>query len=148
MPGPLWTPSSDRIARANVMRFGQGRSYAELYEWSVTKPLEFWDAMWDFGGIIGTKGGRVAVDMDRMPGARFFPNATLNFAENALRRGGPEPAIIFKSEDGTRRTMSWSELRGESAAFAAALRAAGIGPGDRVVGYLTNAPEAIVAMLA
>ena len=85
---PLWTPSADRIARANLTRFGQGRSYAELYDWSVTQPLEFWDAMWDFGGVIGTKGSRVAIDLDRMPGARFFPDARLNFAENVLRIGG------------------------------------------------------------
>src|SRR5438128_8954035 len=112
MPGPLWTPPPDRIAQANLTRFGKGRPYAELYEWSVTEPLAFWDAMWDFGGIIGTKGSRIAVDMDRMPGARFFPDATLNFAENVLRHdpstalgaGRDGPAIIFKSEHGTRRT--------------------------------------------
>ena len=74
MPGPLWTPSPDRVARANLTRFGQGRPYAEIYDWSVAKPLEFWDAMWEFGGVIGTKGERVAVDMDRMPGAQFFPD--------------------------------------------------------------------------
>jgi acetoacetyl-CoA synthetase len=152
---PLWTPSPDRIARANLTRFGKGRSYAELYEWSVRQPLEFWDAMWDFGGVIGTKGNRIAIDMDRMPGARFFPDASLNFAENVLRSypstqlgaGVTGPAIIFKSEAGGRRTMSWSELRSESAAFAAALRAAGIHPGDRIAAYMTNVPEAIVAVL-
>jgi acetoacetyl-CoA synthetase len=144
---PLWTPSPERIARANLTRFGKGRSYAELYDWSVTQPLEFWDAMWDFGGVIGTKGGRVAIDMDRMPGAQFFPDARLNFAENVLRSEVTDPAIIFKSEDGTRRTMSWAELRSESAALAAALRAAGIQPGDRVAAYVTNVPETIVAVL-
>ena len=148
MPGPLWTPSTDRVARANLTRFGQGRPYADLYEWSITKPLEFWDAMWEFGGVVGRKGSRVAVDMDRMPGARFFPDATLNFAENVLRGDGDpstelpstelracgagDPAIICKSENGTGRTTSWRELRAETAAFAAALRAAGIRPGDRV----------------
>ncbi len=169
MPGPLWTPSSDRIAGANLTRFGHGRPFADLYEWSITKPVEFWDAMWDFGGVIGTKGGRIAIDMDRMPGARFFPDATLNFAENVLRRdastellpatepastaprargaAGPSPAIIFKSETGASRTMSWGALREESAAFAAALRAAGIQPGDRIAAYLPNVPEAIVAVL-
>jgi acetoacetyl-CoA synthetase len=144
---PLWTPSPDRIARANLTRFGKGRSYAELYEWSVRQPLEFWDAMWDFGGVIGTKGHRIAIDMDRMPGARFFPDANLNFAENVLRSDVTDPAIIFKSENGGRRTMSWSQLRSESAAFAAALRASGIQPGDRVAAYMTNVPEAIVAVL-
>jgi acetoacetyl-CoA synthetase len=155
MPGPLWIPSPERIARANLTRLGSGRPYAELYEWSVTKPLEFWETMWDFGGVIGTKGSRVAVDIDRMPGARFFPDATLNFAENVLRSdlstelgaGADAPAIIFKSESGTTRTMSWRELRAETAAFASSLRAAGIQPGDRVAAYLPNVPEAIVAVL-
>jgi acetoacetyl-CoA synthetase len=147
MPGPLWTPSPDRIAGANLTRFGQGRPYAEIYEWSVAEPLAFWDAVWDFGGVIGTKGSRIAIDMDRMPGARFFPDATLNFAENVLRQEGADPAIIFKSEDGTTRTMSWTALRAESAAFASALRAAGIQPGDRIAAYLTNVPEAIAAVL-
>jgi acetoacetyl-CoA synthetase len=149
MNEPLWTPSPDRIARANLTRFGQGRPYAELYEWSVTKPLEFWAAMWEFGGIRGVRGERVAVDMDRMPGARFFPDATLNFAENVLQRADDgAPAIIFKSESGTPRTISWPQLRAETAAFAAALRAAGVRPGDRVAAYLPNVPEAIVAVLA
>jgi acetoacetyl-CoA synthetase len=144
---PLWTPSPDRIARANLTRFGRGKSYAELYEWSIAKPLEFWDAVWDFEAVIGTKGSRVAIDMDRMPGAQFFPDASLNFAENVLRQGGDAPAIIFESEDGTRRTMSWADLRSESAAFAGALRAAGVQRGDRVAAYMTNVPEAIVAVL-
>jgi acetoacetyl-CoA synthetase len=147
MQGPLWTPSPERIARANLNRFGNGRSYRELYEWSITKPLEFWGAMWDFGGVIGTKGGRVGVDMDRMPGARFFPDATLNFAENVLRRDTDSPAIISKSENGSARTMSWRELRAETAAFASALRAAGIQRGDRVAACLPNVPEAIIAVL-
>lgn len=152
MDAPLWTPSPERIARANLTRFGQGRPYAELYAWSVAEPLEFWDAMWDFGRVIGSKGSRVAVDIDRMPGARFFPDAALNFAENVLRHGDASiaddaPAIIFKTEQSSTRTMSWGELRTEVAAFAAALRAAGIQPGDRVAAYLANTPEAIVAVL-
>ncbi len=147
MWAPCWIPSPDRIAHANLTRFGQGKSYAELYDWSIAKPLEFWDAMWEFGGVIGAKGGRTAIDMDRMPGARFFPDATLNFAENLLRQDGDGPAIIAQSETGPVRTMSWRELRVESAAFAAALRTAGIQPGDRVAAYLPNIPEAIVAVL-
>src|SRR4051794_8379356 len=94
MSGPIWTPSPERIARANMTRFLafvrerrdlDASTYAELHAWSVADPLAFWSAMWDFGGILGTRGARVAVDLDRMPGARFFPDATLNFAENVLR---------------------------------------------------------------
>lgn len=154
---PIWTPSPARIARANLTRFlalvnqRHGLSldgYEPLYHWSVARPLEFWDAMWDFGGILGVKGARVAVDMDRMdPGARFFPDGTLNYAENVLARAGDDLAIIFRSESGRRRALSWRELRGAVAAFAAALRAAGVTSGDRVAGYLPNLPETIIAAL-
>jgi acetoacetyl-CoA synthetase len=162
---PLWTPSADRVARANMTRFIayvrdrdalHADGYAALYDWSVGTPLAFWDAMWDFAGILGEKGGRVATDMDRMPGATFFPAATLNFAENvlsarpegaALGREG-DPAIIYRTEATPVRTMTWRELRQEVAACAAALRATGVGPGDRVAAYLPNIPEAIVGVLA
>ena len=147
MDAPLWSPSPERIARANLTRFGGGRPYAELYAWSVREPLEFWNAMWDFAGIVGQKGGRVATGMDQMPGARFFPDARLNFAENALQQDGEAPAIVYRSESGAGREMSWRELRREVAACAAALRAHGIQPGDRVAAYLPNVPEAIVAVL-
>jgi acetoacetyl-CoA synthetase len=147
MPAPLWIPSPDRIARANLTRFGRGRPYADLHEWSVRNPSEFWKAMWDFGGIRGERGSRIAVDLDRMPGAQFFPDATLNFAENCLRRDDDGPAILSRSETGPVRTMSWRQLRAEVAACAAALRSAGLEPGDRVAAYLPNVPEAIVAAL-
>jgi len=129
------------------------RRYAGLYDWSVSRPLEFWDAMWDFGGIRGVKREPVAVDLDRMPGARFFPGATLNFAENCLAAGSTAvvadaaDAIVFRSEDGAARTLSRADVRREAAAFAAGLRSAGIQPGDRVAAYLPNVPEAIVAVL-
>ena len=156
MPGPLWTPSPERIAAATLTRFiefvgarGQlaARDYAALYRWSTARPLEFWDAMWDFAGLRGQKGSRAAIDMDRMPGARFFPEATLNFAENVLARQGADPAIVYRPEAGASRTLSWDELRGDVAACAAALRAQGIRAGDRVAAYLPNTPEAIVGVL-
>src|SRR5262245_42710450 len=164
MPGPLWTPSPDRIVSANLtrfMRFAADRGgvishdYSKLYDWSTQKPAEFWDAMWDFAGVRGDKGSRVTEDLDRMPGARFFPDATLNFAENVLRGTGGStgaasesaPAVIYRSEAGTTRTLSWTELRTEGAAGPAALRAAGIRPGDRSAAYLPNTPEAIVGVL-
>src|SRR5262249_12224461 len=120
-----------------------------LYDGSSRKPLEFWDAMWEFGGIKGTRGSRVAIDMDHMPGATFFPDARLNFAENVLAGGRDEnePAILHRTEATPIRSMSWRELRADAAAFAAALKAAGIKPGDRVAAYVPNTPEAIVGVL-
>ena len=147
MTAPLWVPSADALARANMTRFARGRTYPELYRWSIERPDEFWRGVWDFAGITGDPGERVVIDLDRMPGARFFPDARLNFAENALALDSDEPAIIYRREDGFTRTMSWRELRREAAAFAAGLRARGITAGDRVAAYLPNVPEAIVAVL-
>jgi acetoacetyl-CoA synthetase len=158
MAGPLWTPSPERVAAANLTRFMDvvgaargvaARDYGDLYRWSIARPLESWDAMWDFAGIRGSKGARVAVDLDRMPGARFFPDATLNFAENVVRDDVDRdaPAIVASTEGGALRTLTWGELRAEVAACAAALRAEGIEAGDRVAAYLPNTPQAIVAAL-
>jgi acetoacetyl-CoA synthetase len=161
MSEPLWVPSADRIRRANLVRFivqatarwpsceRMNIDYRQLYEWSINQPAEFWQSMWEFGGIRASVGpGRVVVDLDRMPGARFFPNVSLNFAENLLFRGsGQAPAIIFKSEDGVTRTLSWDTLREEVTGFAGGLRAMGIRPGDRVAGLVPNTPEAIIAAL-
>jgi acetoacetyl-CoA synthetase len=144
---PIWTPSDARIDAANLTRFAGRLPYAQVWERSVADPARFWNAVWDFTEIAGTKGSRIAIDLDRMPGARFFPDARLNFAENALREDGDGPAIIARAEQGEARILSWRELRAEVAAFAAALRAAGIVPGDRVAAYLPNIAEAIVAVL-
>ena len=147
MVSPLWVPSAGRVAGANLTRFASGQSYSELWRWSIARPDEFWQAMWDFAAVRGERGSRVVVDLDRMPGARFFPDASLNFAENVLRDEGDGPAILYKGESAPLRTVSWRELRHDVAAFAAALRADGIQPGDRVAAYLPNVPEAIVAVL-
>ena len=153
---PLWTPDPGRVARARITQFMQAvrerwqldvRTYEQLYAFSIERPLDFWATVWDFCGIIGARGERVAIDMDRMPGAQFFPDARLNFAENVLRQRGSGAALVFNGENQRRRTVSHDELRTEVARFAAALRAAGITPGDRVGGYIANLPEAIIAAL-
>jgi acetoacetyl-CoA synthetase len=129
-------------------RFDVGISdYATLYDFSISRPEDFWRLMWDFGTMRGTMGERVVVDLERMPGATFFPDATLNFADNLLANRGSGLAVIFKGEDRPIRTMTYGELYQAAAAFAAALRQRGIQPGDRVAGYLPNVPEAIVAAL-
>ena len=110
---------------------------------------DFWTAVWDDCGVIAeTRGERVLADGDKMPGARFFPDARLNFAENHLRRRDDTPALIFRSEDKVERSMSWAELYDNVSRLAQALKAAGIGPGDRCAGFVPNMPETIVATLA
>jgi acetoacetyl-CoA synthetase len=153
---PLWAPSAGRVADANLTRFihhvaarfdVQIAGYASLYQFSIDRPADFWRSIWDFTGVIGDSGSRVVDDPHRMPGARFFPEARLNFAENLLRRRGADPAIIFADEDGRRRTLTWDGLHAAVAAFAAGLSRSGVRAGDRVAGYLPNLPETIVAAL-
>ncbi len=155
---PLWTPSPDRIAKANATRFmrevadrhgARLADFSALWRWSVDHPDLFWQQVWSFSGVIGeTPGKRALVDGDRMPGAQFFPDARLNFAENLLRRRDDQPAMIFWGEDKARRTIAWSELHDEVSKLAQALASWGVKPGDRVAGYLPNMPESVMAMLA
>ncbi|MCY3679630.1 MAG: acetoacetate--CoA ligase [Gemmatimonadetes bacterium] len=122
--------------------------YHALWRWSIEHQEEFWSAAWDWFGIVGHKGGRVLVDGDNMPHARYFPDARLNFAENLLRRRTDDPAIIAWAEDGRRRVVSWRELHDLTSRLAQAMRDAGLGPGDRVAALLPNVPEAVAILLA
>ena len=121
--------------------------YRSLHAFSLSEPERFWHSMWDFAGIRGSMGERVIEHPDRMPGARFFPEASLNFADNLLRQDDDQPAIVFAGEDRVRQTITAAELRHDVARMAQALRRAGIGRGDRVAAFIPNLPQAIVAML-
>jgi acetoacetyl-CoA synthetase len=160
MTAPLWRPSPERIAHANLTAFaarivGQHRvalpDYSALHAWSIANREAFWREMWDYAGIVAESGTRTLIDRDRMPGARWFPDARLNFAENLLdrrMRDDPSDALIFWGEDKVKRRLSHAELCASVSRTAQALHAAGVGVGDRVAGYLPNMPEAIIAMLA
>ena len=155
MTAPLWTPSPARIADANLTafivaaqeRFGRRLPDRDaLWRWSWEHMDEFWALLWDFAGVIGDPGDVVVTDADAMPGARFFPEGELNFAENLLRPG-TDPALVFQAEDGPRREVSRQELRTIAGAVAAALRDNGVQAGDRVAAFLPNIPETMGAML-
>jgi len=158
MSGPaLWKPSGKRIAASRMtdfMAFAADRenhsfgTYDQLYEWSVDHPDRFWPAVWDFFDIWGQKGATVVENADAMPGARWFPEARLNFAENLLRRRDDHPALVFRGEDGRREVVTYRQLHTSVARLAASLRAASVGPGDRVSGFMPNRPETVIAMLA
>ena len=156
MEAPLWIPSADRVQRAALTAFSarfsaewgaEVQEYAALHAFSIGHPDRFWRAVWEFCGIRGDPGERVIDDPDRLPGARFFPGARLNFAENLLRDDGDAPAIIFNGESRVYATVSRTELRDGVLRFAAALRRAGVAPGDRVAGFLPNLPQAVIAAL-
>ena len=153
---PLWTPSPQRIAEANLTRLraylgARGLAlagYEDLYAWSLREPERFWSESWDFFGIRGARGACVADrPFEMRPGAHFFPDATLNFTENVLARDGDGPAIVAADERGTDRVLSWDDVRRETAAFARALRACGVRQGDRVAGFVPNIAEAVIAAL-
>lgn len=155
---PIWSPSPERIARANLTRFmrfvreryqAPAPDYASLHRWSIEFPEHFWTALWDLCEVRAqTRATQILEGGNRMPGARWFIDARFNYAENLLRRDDDAPAIIFRNERGQRRELSWRELRRETARIADGLRSAGVHPGDRVVGYLPNVPETVIAMLA
>ncbi len=155
---PLWVPGKDRIAASNLTRFmhflsrrhGAYMSNArDLHAFSVRAPEMFWPALWDFCEVRGDKGAPPFVtDGDRMPGAKFFPGARLNFAENLLARPTHGDAIVFWSEDQVKRRLNWDELNALVSRFQQFLTAHGIGAGDRVAAMLPNMPEALAGMLA
>ncbi len=154
---PLWIPSRDRVASAPLTAFakaaadlngGSFKSYSDLHRWSVENRAAFWSLVWDFCGVVGDKGERPLVDGERMPGASFFPDARLNFAENLLRKSGAETAIIFRGEDKVERRLSWNELRSLVSRLQQLFLSLGVKPGDRIAAMMPNMPEATAGMLA
>ena len=136
------------MAQANQHHGLSLQDYDALYQWSLDAKESFWSAVWDFCGIIGDKGERILVDGERIEDAQWFPDASLNFAENLLRKKTDESAIFFRAEDQVDYSLTWAELYQQVASVAAWLKSKGLQPGDRVAAYLPNMPEAVVAMLA
>ncbi|HET7287501.1 MAG TPA: acetoacetate--CoA ligase, partial [Pyrinomonadaceae bacterium] len=155
---PIWTPTADRMSNANMTRFiafvneREGKrftTYEELYRWSIEDIPAFWTAVWDFCGVKASKRFETVVDdLDKMPGARWFTGAELNFAENLLRYRDERTALISAGEAQTTRRMSYNELYAAVARLVRALRDTGVRRGDRVVGFMPNIIETVVAMLA
>jgi acetoacetyl-CoA synthetase len=123
-------------------------NYQALHQWSTEHSETFWSDLWDYAGIIGDKGNRVLEHPERMPGARWFPDARLNFAQNLLRYRDQRPAVIFRGEDDTRIELSHAELYLQVAQLASALRREGVTRGDRVSGFMPNIPATLIGMLA
>ena len=153
----LWAPSQATIESAQVTqfarwcvhRYGLGfNTYPGFHRWSCDDNDKFWSGLWDWAGVRGRKGDRILVDGHRMPGAKWFPEARLNFAENMLRRRDATDALVFWDETGFRRRMSYADLHAQVSRAAQAMRAAGLKPGDRVAAFIPNMPETCVLALA
>ncbi|MBT4263373.1 MAG: acetoacetate--CoA ligase [Deltaproteobacteria bacterium] len=154
----LWKPTKERIEKTNLKRFMDTVNkthnqnfveYEQLYQWSIDNIPEFWALMWDFEEIIAsTPYDQVIDDLGKMPGAKWFSGARLNFAENLLRYRDDQKALIFRGEDQVSRSLTYSQLYKEVAGVAKSLKEIGVKTGDRVVGFMPNMPETIIAMLA
>ncbi len=153
----LWEPSQEFIASAPLTqfmsycaeRFGKTfDGYDTFHAWSVDESGDFWQALWDYSGIVGDNTGPALVDNGKMLEARFFPEAKLNFAENLLRYSGADDALIFRGEDKVSYRWSWDELHEKVSRLQQAMRAMGIGEGDRVAAMMPNMPETYALMLA
>jgi acetoacetyl-CoA synthetase len=160
MSAALWQPSPDRVAHANLTAFAARVTakhgvalpdFSALFRWSTDEPEAFWREVWNDAGIVGEAGRRTLVDADKMPGARWFPDARLNFAENLLKGRSPDDAddaLVFWGEDKVKRRVSNADLVASVSRVAQGLRAAGVQKGDRIAAYTPNTPEATIAMLA
>lgn len=153
---PQWTPTEADIAAARVTDFAQFvqrrtgldlPDYQSLWRWSVDDVNAFWAALWDYFEL-GDRPDTVLADTE-MPGARWFPGTQLNYVDQVVRNARSDrPAVLYLAEGGEITEVSWAELLGRTAAFADKLRALGVTTGDRVIGYLPNIPEAVIAFLA
>jgi acetoacetyl-CoA synthetase len=156
----LWSPSDERVRNSEMTRFSEFiaqsqnqsiPSYQALHQWSVAHPDLFWQGMWDFADVLASRNAdQTVVDIEKMPGARWFPGARLNYAENLLRTrpGAADTMMVFSSEGETPTRLARQTGLTQVANLAAWFRQQGLQPGDRVAAYLPNLPQTVIAMLA
>lgn len=153
----LWRPGNvdDRACRIEDFRLAFAKKlgrelpdYPALHQASVDEREAFWKLVWERCGVLGDPGSIVLEGRDQMPGARWFPDAELSYAENLLQHRGDQPALIFRGEDGRRVEWSFDQLRDTVLRLRTSMRRLGLKPGDRVAGFLPNLPETIALMLA
>jgi acetoacetyl-CoA synthetase len=154
----LWRPSQERIQQANITKFAEFvnrkhgleiESYWQLYEWSIERIPDFWEAVWEFADVKASHTYESVVDdLTRFPGAKWFPGAKLNFAENLLRHRDNRPAFVFRGETQKSATITYADLYEEVGRLAESLSEVGVQPGDRVCAYMPNIVQAATAMLA
>jgi acetoacetyl-CoA synthetase len=158
VPAKLWEPSERAVDEAQVTQFARQlvrkhrlelNTYPDFYRWSVDNPELFWSEVWEWCGVVASrKGSTVLVDGDKMPGARWFPEARLNFAENLMRRGDRGDALVFWDEGGFRRRVSYSDLTSDVSRAVQALTVIGLRAGDRAAAFIPNMPETAMLALA
>src|SRR4029453_4147607 len=157
-PEILWSPPERAVGEAQVTQFARQmvrkhkldlNSYPAFHQWTVDNPETFWSEVWDFCGLIASrKGSTVLVDGDKMPGARWFPEARLKIARNLLGRGDRGGALVSWDENGFRRRVSYSDLTSDVSRAVQALLGIGLRPGDRAAAFIPNLPETGMLALA
>ena len=154
----MWQPTEEQINNSQMMdymqlvnqKFGLSlKKYSQLYDWSIEKAEDFWGSFWEYSQIIHhSPYSQVVDDLGKMPGAKWFDGATLNFAENLLRYRDDKIAILFQGEDGTQSSLTYKKLHDQVSSLARSMREMGIVKNDRVTGFMPNIPETIITMLA
>ena len=154
----LWKPKLDKKKNTSLYKFIEHinfnhkmeiDNFESLHKWSVNYRSYFWEEVWNFFNIIGEKGKQPYLSPENsLPGTKFFPNGTLNYAENMLKKNDDDIAITFWSEDKMKKKLSWYELKNQVAAVANYFKKKGVKKGDRIAAYLPNVPETIIVMLA
>ena len=157
----LWTPSASRVKASHITQFIKYiknkynkqllniHSSSELYDWSIDEPTEFWDSVWSYCDVLSSKKGKTILsNPHQMPGAKWFPEARLNYAENLLRQRNDQEAIVFRGEDKVTNRLTYAELYDAVSITAQALSKQGVKKGDRVAAFLPNLPDTIIFMLA
>jgi acetoacetyl-CoA synthetase len=153
----LWKPSEPQIQATNLTHFIEEvrahldpniHAYEDLYQWSLQNPQAFWKLIWEFGGVIGTQGKEILTNSQSVQKAEFFPDSTLNFAQNLLRKKTEDTAIVYWCEGDIRRSLTYNTLYNQVSLVAQALKDRGLKPGDRVAAVMPNMPETIICMLA
>jgi acetoacetyl-CoA synthetase len=154
----LWSPDAERLASSNITAYQRWLKdrhglefpdYTALWQWSVGEIESFWKSLWDYFDVAASVPPRTVLESRRMPGAVWFPGSRLNYAAHVLRNEGlAGPALMYVSETHGLKSLSWPELTAQVRSLALQLRNAGVRPGDRVVAYLPNIPQAVIAMLA
>ena len=156
--GPIWSPDKLRIDNSLISKFTdfikkkyeiEISNYEDLWNWSIDKPDEFWSSAWDYFNIIGERNSKEIISKSSDPGkTRFFSKAKINFTENILKPRRVKNSIIFWAEDKFRRELTIDEVLDQVTKISEFLSSSGINKGDRVSGYFSNVPEAIIAALA
>ena len=154
----IWSPSKERNNSSQMYKFMRTinknhklklKNYDDLHHWSIKSKSQFWEAVWDFFKIIGSKGEQPYIEpLNKMPESKFFPKSKVNYAENMLSGDNNGLAIIFKSEDKIRKELTWDQLKVQVATTAYFLKEQGVVKGDRVAAYMPNMPETVIVMLA